>query len=108
MVYAFPTNESLWHRYAEIRAEGLRNRDAGVSATEFCREAMSAPPAGSGSRQNGPAAADWLSGPGYGRENRHGLPAAGGRPAIARERSVICKPGPRALSHSKTEIACAL
>jgi hypothetical protein len=38
MVYAFPTNESLWQRYAEIRAEGLRNGDGGTSATEFYRQ----------------------------------------------------------------------
>ncbi len=38
MVYSFPTNESLWQRYAEIRAEGLRNGDGGSSATEFYRQ----------------------------------------------------------------------
>ena len=37
MVYAFPTNETLWLRYAEIRAEGMRNGDGGASATEFYR-----------------------------------------------------------------------
>jgi hypothetical protein len=38
MVYAFPTNEALWARYAELRAEGLR-ADAGIArATEFYRE----------------------------------------------------------------------
>ena len=38
MVYSFPTNESQWQRYAEIRAEGLRNGDGGSSATEFYRQ----------------------------------------------------------------------
>ncbi|QDU46846.1 Phage terminase large subunit (GpA) [Symmachiella dynata] len=38
MVYAFPTNESLWARYAELRAEGLRNGDGGKAATEFYGE----------------------------------------------------------------------
>jgi hypothetical protein len=38
MVYSFPTNEALWSRYAELRAEGLR-ADAGIaSATAFYRE----------------------------------------------------------------------
>uniref|UniRef100_A0A7C4LKL9 Terminase large subunit GpA endonuclease domain-containing protein n=1 Tax=Schlesneria paludicola TaxID=360056 RepID=A0A7C4LKL9_9PLAN len=37
MVYAFPTNKALWDRYAEVRAEGLRNEDGGVAATEFYR-----------------------------------------------------------------------
>src|SRR5690606_12752832 len=35
MVYAFPADEALWARYAEIRAEGLR-ADRGLSqATAF-------------------------------------------------------------------------
>lgn len=38
MVNAFPANEKLWDRYAEIRAEGLRAGDGGKSATEFYRE----------------------------------------------------------------------
>ncbi|AMV35310.1 Phage terminase large subunit (GpA) [Pirellula sp. SH-Sr6A] len=38
MVYSFPTNETLWQRYAEIRAEGMRNGDGGESATEFYRQ----------------------------------------------------------------------
>ncbi len=38
MVYAFPSNESLWQRYAEIRAEGLRNGDGGASATDYYRQ----------------------------------------------------------------------
>jgi hypothetical protein len=38
MVYAFPSNEALWAKYAEIRAEGLRS-DAGIAAaTEFYRQ----------------------------------------------------------------------
>ncbi len=43
MVYSFPTNETLWARYAEIRAEGFRAGDGGESATKFYgqnREAM--------------------------------------------------------------------
>jgi len=47
MVYAFPTNETLWQRYAEIRAEGMRNGDGGASATEFYRENKDAMDAGS-------------------------------------------------------------
>ena len=35
MVYSFPTNEALWARYAELRAEGLRNDDGIRRATEF-------------------------------------------------------------------------
>lgn len=38
MVYAFPTNTALWDRYAEIRAEGLRNEDSGKAATDHYRE----------------------------------------------------------------------
>ena len=47
MVYAFPTNETLWQRYAEIRAEGMRNGDGGASATEFYRANKDAMDAGS-------------------------------------------------------------
>ena len=47
MVYAFPTNETLWLRYAEIRAEGMRNGDGGASATEFYRANKAAMDAGS-------------------------------------------------------------
>jgi hypothetical protein len=37
MIYAFPSNEKLWARYTEIRADGLR-RGAGIAeATEFYR-----------------------------------------------------------------------
>ena len=45
MVYAFPTDEKLWARYAEIRAESMRQAHAGEEATEFYRanrEAMDA------------------------------------------------------------------
>ena len=38
MVYAFPTNEKLWARYAQIRAESLRNNRGIVEATEFYRQ----------------------------------------------------------------------
>ncbi len=38
MVYSFPTNEKLWTRYAEIRAESLRAGHGGKEATEFYRE----------------------------------------------------------------------
>lgn len=38
MVYSFPTNETLWQRYAEIRADGFRSGDGGASATEFYRQ----------------------------------------------------------------------
>ena len=38
MVYAFPTNEALWAKYAEIRAEGLRNDQGIAAATEFYRQ----------------------------------------------------------------------
>jgi DNA invertase Pin-like site-specific DNA recombinase len=37
MVYSFPTNETLWQRYAEIRAESMRAGNAGDEATEFYR-----------------------------------------------------------------------
>lgn len=35
MVYSFPTNEKLWERYAELRAEGLRAELGIAAATEF-------------------------------------------------------------------------
>ena len=38
MVYSFPTNEALWSKYAEVRAEGLRNDRGIVAATEFYRQ----------------------------------------------------------------------
>ncbi len=37
MVYTFPTNEALWARYAELRAEGLRNDRGIAEATAFYR-----------------------------------------------------------------------
>jgi hypothetical protein len=37
MLYAFPTNEKLWARYAEIRADGLRRGVGIAEATEFYR-----------------------------------------------------------------------
>jgi hypothetical protein len=37
LVYAFPTNEKLWARYAEIRADSLRNDGDASEATEFYR-----------------------------------------------------------------------
>ena len=38
MVYSFPTNEKLWTRYAEIRAESFRMGHGGREATEFYSE----------------------------------------------------------------------
>ncbi len=38
MVYAFPPNQKLWDRYAEIRAEDMRMGGDGSRATEFYRE----------------------------------------------------------------------
>jgi phage terminase large subunit GpA-like protein len=35
MVYSFPSNEKLWQRYTEIRAESLRTGNGGREATEF-------------------------------------------------------------------------
>ena len=46
MVYSFPTDEKLWDRYAELRAEGMRNGDGGKAATEFYRENCNAMDAG--------------------------------------------------------------
>ena len=37
MVYSFPTNETLWTRYAELRAESLRAERGLADATEFYR-----------------------------------------------------------------------
>jgi DNA-binding transcriptional MerR regulator len=37
MVYSFPTNEKLWAKYAEIRADGLRADKGIAAATEFYR-----------------------------------------------------------------------
>jgi hypothetical protein len=38
LVYSFPSNEAMWAKYAQIRAEGMRNEDGGKAATEFYRE----------------------------------------------------------------------
>jgi len=35
MVYAFPSSEKLWAKYAELRADSLRNDGDGNEATEF-------------------------------------------------------------------------
>ena len=42
MVYAFPTNDELWKRYAELRGESLRKGRRGEDATEFYRENQAA------------------------------------------------------------------
>ena len=42
MVYAFPANEALWTKYAELRAEGLRNDRGITEATEFYRQRQAA------------------------------------------------------------------
>ena len=47
MVYAFPANEALWKRYAEIRADGMRRGDGGEEATEFYRQHQEAMDEGS-------------------------------------------------------------
>lgn len=38
LVYAFPTNEKLWDRYAQMRADSFRNDGDGHEATEFYRQ----------------------------------------------------------------------
>jgi hypothetical protein len=38
MVYSFPVNEKLWQRYAEVRAESMRQGNGGEEATAFYRE----------------------------------------------------------------------
>jgi hypothetical protein len=38
MVYSFPTNEKLWARYTEVRAESLRAERGLVDATEYYRQ----------------------------------------------------------------------
>lgn len=38
MVYSFPTDEKLWAKYAELRADSLRNDGDGAEATAFYRE----------------------------------------------------------------------
>ena len=37
MMYSFPTNEKLWAKYAEVRAESLRTHGDILEATEFYR-----------------------------------------------------------------------
>jgi hypothetical protein len=46
MVYAFPTDETLWAKYAEIRSESLRAERGLADATEFYREHRDAMDAG--------------------------------------------------------------
>ncbi|TWT51046.1 Phage terminase large subunit (GpA) [Rubripirellula amarantea] len=46
MVNSFPTNKTLWERYAEIRSEGLRAGDGGAAGTEFYRQNREAMDAG--------------------------------------------------------------
>ena len=38
LVYRFPTNEHLWQKYAELRAESFRRGGRGEEATEFYRQ----------------------------------------------------------------------
>lgn len=38
LVYAFPTNEALWKRYAEVRAESFRQGHGGDEGTTFYRD----------------------------------------------------------------------
>ncbi len=38
LVYAWPSNDKLWDKYSEIRANGLRSGDGGATATEFYRQ----------------------------------------------------------------------
>ena len=47
MVYSFPANDKLWQRYAEIRAESMRQGNAGEEATEFYRQNQQAMDEGS-------------------------------------------------------------
>ncbi|MBI5865600.1 MAG: phage terminase large subunit family protein [Planctomycetes bacterium] len=46
MVYAFPSNEALWARYAELWREGMRADRGAAEATEFYRENREAMDAG--------------------------------------------------------------
>lgn len=46
MVYSFPENEGLWAKYAELRADSLRNDGDGIIATEFYRDHKDAMDAG--------------------------------------------------------------
>lgn len=47
MVYEFPTNTALWEQYEQLRRDGMRAGDKGVSATEFYRANREAMDAGS-------------------------------------------------------------
>ena len=47
LVYAFPDNEKLWDKYAQIRSDSFRNDGDGHEATEFYREHREAMDAGS-------------------------------------------------------------
>ena len=38
MIYKFPTNEELWNKYADLRADELRENGTFAKATEFYRE----------------------------------------------------------------------
>jgi phage terminase large subunit GpA-like protein len=42
MVYSFPANEKLWQQYAEVRADSMRQGNAGEEATEFYRQNQAA------------------------------------------------------------------
>lgn len=46
MVYSFPTDEALWNKYAEIRAESLRAERGLTDATEYYRTRQEAMDAG--------------------------------------------------------------
>ena len=46
LVYAFPTDEALWKRYADLRAESLRQGRDGKDGTEFYRANRAAMDAG--------------------------------------------------------------
>jgi hypothetical protein len=47
MVYSFPADDKLWAKYAEVRAESLRQGNGGDEATEFYRANRGAMDAGS-------------------------------------------------------------
>jgi hypothetical protein len=46
LIYSFPSNEALWKRYADLRAESLRRGGTGEEATEFYRVNRAAMDAG--------------------------------------------------------------
>ncbi len=46
LVYTFPTDEKLWAKYAELRADSLRSDGDGSEATDFYRENREAMDAG--------------------------------------------------------------